>query len=930
MSARSWIRKPFQRKPRPLAAQRRTRPRLEVLEDRLAPATLIVNGVADNTSADDFLTLREAIALVNAAGDANAALGRSLTASEANQITGTFGSFDTIQFDPTVFATPQTISLSLGELPINRNLDIEGPGAGLLTISGNHPGVVFEVSRWRAPIPVLPVTVTLTGLKIADAQNTGFGGLGGGIFNDFDTTLTVTDCTLTRNSADIGGGIENDGTLTVTNCTLTGNSASYGGGIDNSGSLTLTGCTLTSNSAYDGGGISNDANSTLTVTNCTLDGNTATNSGGGIFSVSDSNSHLTIANTIIAHNSAPHAPDVFDGVEEVGGLTGLTDRGHNLIGDPSGSDGFSSNADDLLGLDPLLGPLQDNGGPTQTMALLPGSPAIDHGDNARAVGPDGTPLTTDQRGFARVVDGTVDIGAFEVQHFVVTTTADSGPDSLRAAVANADLAGGSTITFNGQSGVQTVDVTPTVRDLAHIQGPVIVTSRSGPVTLNVNDQAGSVKRNYTLATASLSWAGPAPIQFDHLGSLALNATTFNDTVTVQSLPGNTVLVNGGAGSNTLVGPDASNTWLLAQPASHEGTLNGTLVFDSFAQLTGGQGLDRFVVPDGAYIPEALSGGDGLHGGSNNTLDLSACTSALSVHLFSSVYGGTVTGVVRSFALCQNVIGGRGNDRFLVDQGYGLTGLDGGPGNNTLDLSPYYRSPQLVSITGPNSGYVAGEFGAFANIQNLVTGSTNDNFGFRGTGSLDGTIDGGGGSNTLDYSHYVGDVTVDLALNLASLVNHGAAGGAFHVANVTGSIGNDLLVGDAGANVLIGGTGRNLLIGGAGADALTGGGRDNLLIGGSTSYDQNLAALNALFAEWTSANSLSVRMGNLSNGGGLNVTYVLNPDAVGGRSATVFDDAAADLFVDGSGLSWFFVHPPDDTINYGAGPLVSGDVVSVIS
>src|SRR5262249_44471251 len=157
---------------------------------------------------------------------------------------------------------------------------------------------------------------------------------------------------------------------------------------------------------------------------------------------------------------------------------------------------------------------------------------------------------------------------------------------------------------------------PSVRDLAHLQGPVIVTSRSGPVTLNVNDQAGSLRRNYSLAAASLAWAGPAPIQFDHLGSLTLNATAFNDTVTVQSLPGNTVLLNGGAGSNTLVGPDTSNTWSLAQPAGHEGTLNGSLVFDSFAQLTGGQGLDRFVVPDGAYIPEALSGGDGQHGGSN--------------------------------------------------------------------------------------------------------------------------------------------------------------------------------------------------------------------------------------------------------------------------------------------------------------------------
>src|SRR5262249_51825108 len=176
---------------------------------------------------------------------------------------------------------------------------------------------------------------------------------------------------------------------------------------------------------------------------------------------------------------------------------------------------------------------------------------------------------------------------------------------------------------------------------------------------------------YPLGAASLAWGGPAPILFDHLGSLTLNTTRFNDTVTVQALPPNPVQLDGGGGSNTLIGPDTANKWLLAQPSGHEGTLNGSLVFDSFGQLTGGQGLDRFVVPDGASIPEFLSGGDGLHGGSNNTLDLSGCISPLAVHLFRSVYGGEVTGVVRAFALCQNVVGGQNDDRFVFDQGFGL-------------------------------------------------------------------------------------------------------------------------------------------------------------------------------------------------------------------------------------------------------------------
>ena len=143
------------------------------------------------------------------------------------------------------------------------------------------------------------------------------------------------------------------------------------------------------------------------------------------------------------------------------------------------------------------------------------------------------------------------------------------------------------------------------------------------------------------------------------------------------------------------------------------------MFNSFASVTGGQAKDRFVVPDGAYIPEFLSGGD--FSGTNNTLDLSACTSPLTVHVGTSVYGGTVPGVVRAFALCQNVTGGQGDDRFLFDQGFGLTTVDGGPGNNTLDFSPYVRGGLAVGILGHNSGLVGGVIGTFSNIQNLIGG-----------------------------------------------------------------------------------------------------------------------------------------------------------------------------------------------------------------
>jgi hypothetical protein len=617
--------------------------------------------------------------------------------------------------------------------------------------------------------------------------------------------------------------------------------------------------------------------------------------------------------------------------------------------------------------------------------------------------------------------------------------------------------------------------------LGTIQGTVAVTGQGvGVGTLTLNDQAGSAARSYTLTANGLTWGGPAGIKYASLKSLALNATAFDDTVTCQSLPGFSVSLNGGGGNNTLVGPDTSNTWMLEVPSNAEGTLNSLAVFNSFGQLTGGQSLDRFVVPDGAYIPEILSGGDGLQGGSNNTLDLSAYTSPLMVHIFSSVYGGSVAGVVRAFALCQNVIGGHGDDHFLFDQGFGLTSVNGGPGNNTLDFSPYSLTPPGwgFAIVGHNSGLVAGAIGAFSNIQNLIGTQTNDAFAFGRAAYLDGTIDGqggnnslnytqsaasvsvnlqtgaasyvnyqngtapqpggitniqnfvggpgssntligpntpstwtltgatsgtvnafifsgfqdltggmtansligantpntwtitgpnsgtvnaftfsafqsltgraaadtfvfqpggsiaasvdgGDGSNTLDYSHYTGNITVDLALNLGSLVNQGATGSVFHIARVIGSIGSDLLVGDANPTVLIGGTGRNILIADMGGASIYGGGGDSIQIGGYTSYDQNLTALDAILAEWTSADSLSTRRRDLRDGGGLNGTYILNPTATRNRAATVFDNGVADQLYDGTGLSWFFLHQPDDQINNGAGPLLTSDLVTVI-
>jgi len=307
-----------------------------------------------------------------------------------------------------------TINLISNYLLISENLDIEGPGTDSLTISGNDANEVFNVSSG--------VTATIAGLTIADGISIG----GGGIYNG--GTLTVTNSTLSGNSAVFdGGGIYNDGTLTVTNSTLSGNSAPSG----------------------DGGGIINHG--TLTVTNSTLSGNSAT-SGGGVYN----DGTAIIANTIIAKNTAPTGPDV-------GGP--VTSEGYNLIGNSSGGNGFV--AADLLNVNPLLGPLQDNGGPTETMALLPGSPAIDAGSDA--VVPSG--ITTDQRGAPREVFGGVDIGAFEVQVNPVYFTIDSGGGSLRSALNQANQYGGSIIAFTTSGVIDLASPLPAISRDVQILGP---------------------------------------------------------------------------------------------------------------------------------------------------------------------------------------------------------------------------------------------------------------------------------------------------------------------------------------------------------------------------------------------------------------------------------------------------------------------------
>jgi hypothetical protein len=258
-------------------------------------------------------------------------------------------------------------------------------------------------------------TLTVISSTISNNSTTGVSIDGGGIYNRFGGKVTLTSSSINNNTTTgSGGGIANSGTLTVTDSTISGNTASGdgfqgGGGIvnDSSSEVVVTNSTISGNSApgefASGGGVRNISAAEVTFRNSTISDNSASSVGGTGGGIYNENTTLTLANTIIANSTAGREYD-----RDYHG-TALTLQGNNIVEDGSVTGGNVINAD------PNLGPLQDNGGPTLTHLPLAGSPAINAGVNAEAQAPDGSPLTTDQRGSTRIVGSSVDIGAVEVQ-----------------------------------------------------------------------------------------------------------------------------------------------------------------------------------------------------------------------------------------------------------------------------------------------------------------------------------------------------------------------------------------------------------------------------------------------------------------------------------------------------------------------------------
>jgi CSLREA domain-containing protein len=337
------------------------------------------------------------------------------------------------------FAVTGTITLTSGQLVIDKDLSVRGPGPANLTVSGNDASRVFLIANRP---------VRLSGMAITHGRIDSDHGAGVANFGE----LTLNNCVVSSNIAGSffsGGGIRNNGMLIVTSCTISDNIGYIGGGILNWGNLSMFNSavasnmaaaaaaisiqagraslfngTISGNRAYDGGAggigvhsIGEDA--VLTLSHCTIAFNSASRGGGGIYSAGVVQSR----NSIIAHNTAAAGPPDFSG--------SLLSEDFNLIFRTNGAAITGSAMHNIYGKDPRLGPLADNGGPTMTHALLPGSPAIDHGSSGG--------LGTDQRGQPRGfnfpayfdADDASDIGAYELQEgpqagpvFTVNTSDD--------------------------------------------------------------------------------------------------------------------------------------------------------------------------------------------------------------------------------------------------------------------------------------------------------------------------------------------------------------------------------------------------------------------------------------------------------------------------------------------------------------------------
>jgi CSLREA domain-containing protein len=575
------------------------------------------NGVCETATGNGICTLRAAI-------------------EEANALTSC--SPLTINFSVT-----GTISLATALPNLDHpNLTISGPGASSLTVqrstvSGTGNFRIFFINGGK--------TVAISGLTITNGMLVG-SGAGGGVRNL--GTLSLTNCVISNNTATgQGGGVHSNGSLSLTDCIVSGNTTTnpigaFGGGVYVTGPLTITRCAITNNTSRNGAGIavfdstatisdstvsgniaSNEAGgvivqrATTTLSNCTISGNTANgseiaggvlhtgstgetssltlinctvtgnagNNGAGVISVSSSSTSIVtqLKNTLVAGNTG-------NNFGTTGTNASLTSQGNNL--DSDGTSGFTNGMNgDIVGtigspINALLAALGNYGGPTQTQALLPGSPAINAGTNT------GTPAT-DQRGSARL--GVTDIGAFESQGFTLAVTSGNNqsavvntafalPLKVTVTASGSEPVDGGKVTFTppGSGASATVAGSPvTIASGMATTGTVTANSVTGTynVAASANGAAAAVSFSLTNTCQTITVTNPGTntgtansafsATFTQTGGIGM--TTFS---TASTLPTGITLASNGLLSGT---PTQTGSFPITVKATDSNNCMGTSV-----------------------------------------------------------------------------------------------------------------------------------------------------------------------------------------------------------------------------------------------------------------------------------------------------------------------------------------------------------------
>jgi len=778
----------------PLARRAVRAAAIEVLEERRLLSAFTVSSALDSGTG----TLREAITLANANADA-----------------------DTINFAAGL--SGGTIELTSGELAITADVAITGPAAGVSVVRSSLSGTAdFRIFSVAAS-----TTVSIDNLTISNGVATE----GAGIRNA--GTLTVTDCTITQNAGvNRGGGIYNVGTLNVITCdisyndltntssgagagvasssvgvlTITGSTISHnttnaglGGGIRNDGSGSISDSTISNNLAAGGGLWNNDAG-TLTLTNCTFSENSG-GSGSAIFNRGTlTGLNLTIANNassdnaVLGQSSSTSTYNNCIFANTTGGgtnllLGGTSSGSYNLVTDASVPASFTN----AVTGDPVLGILQNNGGPTFTFALGSSSAARNAGNSALIPGS----VLYDQRGvgFDRKV-GVVDVGAFEVQNPVPTANAGGPYNVAEGSSVTLDGSGSSdpeqaanTLTyewdFDGDTQYDDATGINPSFSAALLDGPTVrtvglrVTNTSGEsstatASVNVSNAAPAAIINGAPATSSVnvpinltgSFTDPSPL--DTISSWAWtvlrdgqaftsgSTQNFSFTPTSTGVYSVSLIVtddNGAASMAATKSISVSGAVLIADPQLAGKT----------ALLVSGSTLDDVIVVDGANgkVTVTLNGNSIgsfkptgrviVLGGSGQ--DTISATGQISVPVM--LYGEAGNDSLNGGSGAAILVGGDGNDQLISDGGADL--LLGGDGQDNLNGG----KGEDILIGGITSYDAA----TTANFQSLCfiqdEWLTNQTYARR-TGHIAGTLSGGkNGANVFNTTTIFDDGDADV-------------------------------------------------------------------------------------------------------------------------------------------------------------------------